>query len=194
MRDHGDERSAAPDTKPLGVMPQAERALSFDAVYACHAGFVFRVLRGMGVPDSVADDALQDVFLVVYRRLAEFDGRARITTWLFSISLHVARNYRRKHRRIADCTPVSGGLPSHVPSPAEALETARDERHVLEVLQTLDEDKRQVLFLADIEGLSAPEIAVITSLPLNTVYTRLRRARQSFARGWKVRKSHVRDV
>src|SRR4051794_22631911 len=71
----------------------------FQRIYADHAGFVFRVLRGMGVADSGVEDALQDVFVVVHRRLPEFDGRYSMRTWLFEIALRVASDHRRKQRR-----------------------------------------------------------------------------------------------
>ena len=78
---------------------------SFDEVYAAHFGFVWRVLRTFGVPAASLEDAAQDVFVVVHRRLPEFEGRAAITTWLFAIVLGVARNHRRSQRRRAPEAP-----------------------------------------------------------------------------------------
>src|SRR5690349_19842165 len=62
------------------------RPIAFDRVYADHAAFVWRVLRGMGVSEPIVEDAMQDVFMVVHRRLAEFDGLGSIKTWLFQIA------------------------------------------------------------------------------------------------------------
>lgn len=159
-------------------------AFSFDRVYQDHAAFVFRVLRALGVRDAQADDALQDVFVVVHQRLAAFDGRARITSWLFAIAVRVASTHRRRSaRRGVDASEqelaISEGSASN---PAEDHEQVR---RVQTILDTLDDDKRRVLVLADIEGMTAPEIAELCGIPLNTVYTRLRRARAAFAARWQ---------
>jgi RNA polymerase sigma-70 factor (ECF subfamily) len=164
-------------------------ALDFDAVYNEHAAFVFRVLRGMGVPDASADDAMQDVFLVVHRRLPEFDGRAKVSTWLFQIAVNVALNYRRRARRARDQTPVRDTLIDGARSPSDEAETTQELQALQQVLAELDDEKRMTLLLADLEERSAPEIAELTGTPLNTVYTRLRRARAAFVARWRVRQS-----
>jgi RNA polymerase sigma-70 factor (ECF subfamily) len=161
--------------------------LRFEDVYNQHASFVFRVLRGMGVPDAQVDDAAQDVFLVVHKRLHEFDGRARVTTWLFQIAVRVAYAHRRKARRARDHTPVSEALEDLDGSPHAQAETTEDMARLQRVLDELDDEKRITLVLAEIEELTAPEIAAVTGTPLNTVYTRLRRARASFAALWRAR-------
>src|SRR6185503_5317683 len=66
-----------------------------EVVYDQHAAFVLRVLRGLGVGDDRVDDAVQDVFIVVHRRLAEFEARSALTTWLYAIARRVASGYRR---------------------------------------------------------------------------------------------------
>jgi RNA polymerase sigma-70 factor (ECF subfamily) len=155
----------------------------FEEVYAAHVDFVWRVLRGMGVPDAIVEDATQDAFVVVHRRLPEFDGRCAIKTWLFEIAYRVACSYRRKGKRAASHEPIEpfdDTLLARGPSPAESAEHTEARRLVEELLDGIDDDKRAVLVLADIEGMSAPEIAVVTATPLNTVYTRLRRARAEF--------------
>ena len=148
-----------------------------DQVYAQHAPFVFRVLRGMGVSESAVADAAQDVFIVVHRRLPEFDGRAALRTWVFEIAYRVACDYRRKLQRVRAHEPLHDQLRDAAPGPAEQAERNDALRLLSALLDQLDDDKRVVLVLAEVEGLSAPEIAAITGVPLNTVYTRLRRAR-----------------
>jgi RNA polymerase sigma-70 factor (ECF subfamily) len=161
--------------------------LSFEQVYTEHAGFVFRVLRGMGVPDAATDDAMQDVFVVVHKKLQGFDGRARVTTWLFPIAVNVALNYRRRARRARDQTPLSDTLVDSSHSPHDAVEEAQGLGRLQHLLDELDDEKRATLLLADLEGLTAPEIAALMGAPLNTVYTRLRRARAAFAALWRAR-------
>src|SRR4029079_8293311 len=82
-------------------------APAFDDVYAAHVRFVWRVLRTFGVPEAQIEDAVQDVFVVVHRRLAEWQGRAAITTWLFAIARRIAGAHRRRAgRRDAAALPL----------------------------------------------------------------------------------------
>jgi RNA polymerase sigma-70 factor (ECF subfamily) len=167
-------------------------ALDFDAVYTEHVCFVWRVLRGMGVPAAQVEDAVQDVFVVVHRRLAAFDQRYSIRTWMFAIAYRVASEHRRKARRTHDQVSLESRLVEDLgPDPAQAAERSEALRVCLALLDQLDEDKRAVFLLAEVEGLTAPEIAEVMGQRLNTVYTRLRRARlqlnQTFAK-WQKRK------
>ena len=154
-----------------------QSATDFDAVYSENAGFVWRVLRGMGVTELLVEDAVQDVFVVVYRRLPEFDGRHPVRTWIFAIAQRIAFDYRRRQQRAYSIVPLETQLRDHAPSPAETAERAESMRIVFELLEQLDDQKRAVFVLAEIEGMTAPEIAAATGTGLNTVYTRLRRAR-----------------
>lgn len=174
---------AAPSS-PSGV---TVRPPSFDVVYEAHAGFVWRVLRGMGVSDAAIEDAVQDVFVVVHRRLAEFDGLGSLKTWLFQIAYRTACAYRRKLRRTGDHEPFEDRVESRGRTPAEEVERREMLSLVTHLLDGLDDDQRAVLVLADIEEMTAPEIAVVTSTPLNTVYTRLRRARAAFNHALRAR-------
>jgi RNA polymerase sigma-70 factor (ECF subfamily) len=154
-------------------------ALHFQAVYREHAGFVWRVLRGMGVSDALVEDAVQDVFVVVHRRLGEFDGRHSVKTWLFAIAYRVACDYRRKQKRGREHDALdSQQLRDGAPSPAESAEQAQALRLLGTLLDGIADEKRAVLILAEVEGMTVPEIAAVTATPLNTVYSRLRRGRQ----------------
>ena len=158
--------------------PTEERfSTDFETVYTQHVGFVWRVLRGMGVSDAGVEDAVQDVFVVVHRRLAEFDGRHAIRTWLFAIAYRVARDHKRKGRRTQDQLPIEHQLRDGAPTPDQSAENAEALRVACALLDRLDDEKRTVLVLTEIEGMTAPEIAQMTGTQLNTVYTRLRRAR-----------------
>ncbi|MEY4510829.1 MAG: hypothetical protein RLZZ450_2951 [Pseudomonadota bacterium] len=145
----------------------------------------------MGVPEAHVDDALQDVFVVVYQRLNEFDQHARVTTWLFQIALHVASNYRRKNKRAQAHTPLTNELLDPRPSPLAAAQTSQQSVELSALLSELGDDKRALLVLADLEEMTVPEIADLTNTPLNTVYTRLRRARAAFGALWQThRQTH----
>ena len=149
---------------------------------------MFRVLRGMGVSEPQVADAVQDVFVVVHRRLAQFDGRHAIRTWLFEIAYRVACDYRRRLQRARSHEPLHERLHDPAPGPGERAERSDQLRLLNELLDQLDDEKRVVLVLAEIEELSAPEIASLTGVPLNTVYTRLRRARIALSQALAARK------
>ena len=140
-------------------------------------------LRSLGVPDAQLEDAMQDVFVVVQRRLADFDGGAELRTWLYAIALRIARKYRERLRR----EPAS--LETTCPSQPELVLAESGERAALSnerlalaraVLETLSDEQREVFVLARVEQMSAPEIASVVGIPLNTVYSRLRAARLAF--------------
>ena len=164
------------------------RPTVFDEVYMDHAAFVWRILRGMGVPAPVVEDAVQDVFMVVHRRLAEFDGRGSLKTWLFQIAYRTACAYRRKGRRAGGQEPFEDIVDARTGNPAEEAERRETLSLVADLLDGLDDDKRAVLVLADIVEMTAPEIAVITGTRLNTVYTRLRRARSELSQALRARR------
>jgi RNA polymerase sigma-70 factor (ECF subfamily) len=162
-------------------MTKANGDRFFDDVYSPHVTFIWRTLRAMGLPESVVEDAAQDVFIVAHRKLADFDGQYAIKTWLFHIAYRVACEYRRKGRRSAAQQELDDTLQDAGPSPSDSLERREAVSLLRELLAQVDEEKRDVLILAEIEEMTAPEIAVVTGTPVNTVYTRLRRGRSQLS-------------
>jgi RNA polymerase sigma-70 factor (ECF subfamily) len=147
-------------------------------VYDAHFRFVWRCLRSLGVPDAALDDALQDV--VVQRKLSTFEGRSELRTWLYAIALRIGRRYRARARSEGSRVeieeePIEGGDGESVLEQSERLALAR------RALDALDDEKREVFVLAQVEQMSAPEIGAITGVSVNTVYSRLRAARAAFA-------------
>lgn len=157
-------------------------ATAFEDLYRVHHGFVWRSLRRLGVADGDVDDLVQEVFVVAHRRLPEFEGRSKITTWLFSIAYRTVRDYRAsaaaRARREAEQT---GGRPPTEPD--RRLSRAQAARALDELLSRLDDEQRSVLVMADIIDMTAPEIAELTETKLNTVYSRLRLARAALEEG-----------
>jgi RNA polymerase sigma-70 factor (ECF subfamily) len=136
----------------------------------------------LGVPPDAADDAVQDVFLVAHRRMADFEARAGARTWLFAIAQRVVSDYRRsraRRMRLLDRASTVEATPAQTPFDT----TARKERSevLLRALETLPDTQRAVFILADLEEMSAPEIANALDVKLNTVYSRLRGARLAMA-------------
>lgn len=164
---------------PLPQLAAAERP-SFEEVYDANVDFVARALTRLGVRDANLDDAIQDAFLVVFRRLEGFAGRSRMRTWLYGIVLNVARNRRRTARRKPEHElPDDDELPGVAGADVE-LARAENLRLLHQILDELDDDKREAFVLFELEELTAPEIAEALSLNLNTVYARVRAARHAF--------------
>jgi RNA polymerase sigma-70 factor, ECF subfamily len=166
--------------RPLS--PPAEEPLGFEAVYERNFAFVWRNAQRLGVDPGLLDDVVQDTFLVVHRKLHEFERRAELRTWLFAILRRVIADYRRTVRR----------KPAGVTAPAD-LERLRDAGGVSDdasrveaaelvgrVLRTLDAEKREVFVLAELEQMTIAEVADALGINRNTAWSRLRAARQLF--------------
>lgn len=168
------------------------QALDFASVYETWFDFVWRTLRRLGVSPAQIDDGVQDVFLVVHRRLGEFEGRSSLKTWLFGIALRVAKDHRRSRRRrptepFRDVEPAG-----HWPSPSDRVEDEEAVRVLYALLDELDDDRRVVFVMVELEQMSAPEIAASLGQNVNTVYARLRSARAEFDQA--VRRHRAREA
>ena len=175
-------RRALPRQLP-SAEPQAP-VLDLATVYEAHFRYVWRCLRSLGIRDSQLDDALQDVFIVVQRRLPEFDGQAELRTWLYAIALRIARKYRDRARREPASLEAARERDPEIPEVSEVSgDSALESERLLlahRALSSLTDDKREIFVLARVEQMSAPEIASVLGIPLNTVYSRLRAARLAF--------------
>lgn len=169
------------DAREDSLAPAAATPLVFEDVYEEHADFVWRGLRRLGVPDAEVDDALQDTFVVVHRRLASFEGKSSLKTWIFGIALRVARTHRRSRARKPTSPLEDHDEPScGAADPAASAEDREAVRVLHALLDELDDEKREVFVLAELEELTAPEIADTLTLNVNTVYARVRAARKAF--------------
>jgi RNA polymerase sigma-70 factor, ECF subfamily len=149
-----------------------------------HSAQVWRTLRYFGVASADLHDACQDVFMVVCRRLDDFEHRSSLNTWIYGICLRVASSYRRvAHRRYEEVVAEPPELPV-LPTQLEDVEQHRARQRLLAALDKLDSDKREVFVLFEIEDRPMAEIATMLGCPLRTVYSRLEAARKEIARGW----------
>jgi len=174
-------------TDPVGspehivVAPPSPDRPEFERVYREQFSFVYRVLRYLGARDPDAEDLAHDVFVVVHRRLADYDPARPIRPWLFGIAYRVVR----RHREHLGSRGVVVDEPREVPAEQrgadDQLVAAEAWARVERALQTLPLEQRAVLILHDIEEYTAPEIAADLDVPLNTIYSRLRLARDRFA-------------
>ena len=155
---------------------------SFDDVYDRYVVFVWRSLRALGVPQAALEDAVQDVFIVVHRRLSEFEGRAKMTSWLFSIARRVARNHRRPRQTRDDLADVEEHVRDGRPTPYEAAVQTEAAALLERILDRLDDKQRLCFVLMDIEEMTAEEVAALLEINVHTVYSRRRLARLEFNR------------
>ena len=160
--------------------------MTFQDLYDRHFEFVWRTLRRLGVPPADLPDTAQEVFLVVHRRLADFEERAKVTTWLFRISVRAARDRRRRahvRREVATEEHALEQVVDPSPDAVTALERA-DARALLErALSLMDAEQREVFTAFELEGMSGQAIATALEIPLGTVYSRLRLGRERFRQG-----------
>jgi len=165
--------------------------LELESVYRQHFKAVWRLLRRLGVEVAQLDDAAQDVFLVVQRKLASLDPQAAVQSWVFAIAVRVASEYRRRAAR-RRTEPLDETMPDHAPNPARISELQESVKLLHDILGELDEQKRTVYVLSELEQLSVPEIAGVLGANLNTVYSRLRSARRQFDASLQRRRAALR--
>jgi RNA polymerase sigma-70 factor (ECF subfamily) len=171
--------SVAPRDAPSLPGAGLEALPSFEQVYEQYFDLVFRNIRRLGVPDGMVDDGVQEVFLVVHRRLGDFEGRSSLKTWVLSIVARVAKDCRRSVRRKG---PVETDALPDVQriDPQASAERSEAIRVLYRLLEALDDDKRAVLVMAELEQQTAAEIASILGENVNTIQARLRAARREF--------------
>ncbi|MGE3458032.1 MAG: RNA polymerase sigma factor [Kofleriaceae bacterium] len=155
---------------------------NFREVYTIHAAFVWRVVQRLGVPATDVGDVCQEVFLVVHQKLSTFEQRSAIRTWLYGIAVRCASNYRRRAHVSREVPSDPGGLGDPVVEPVQPMIVGQHQARALldRILDTLDEDRRAVFVLYELEELTMPAIAEILGCPLQTAYSRLNSARATF--------------
>ncbi len=156
---------------------------SFEQVYDAHFDFVWRYCLNHGVPHSAIDDVVQEVFIVVHRKLGTFEGRSSLRTWLAIIARRAARDHLRKRGNRAVGEPLEDHDISSVGGPAEILEQRAAAKWLDHLLSRMTEIQREVFVLYEIEQMTGVEIAQALGVNENTVFTRLRAARRIFESG-----------
>lgn len=161
-------------------------ALRVEDVYREQFGFVWRSLRHLGVAEPDVEDATQDVFVVVHAKLATFEHRAQLTTWIYGICIHVAQAKRRRAHVRRELPTEPARMPvddaTRVVQADEAYERREAEDLLDRILDTLPIEQRAVFTLFELDGRSCEEIAELCAIPIGTVYSRLRLAREAFRR------------
>lgn len=188
-RDPG--QAAMADTPMLLSLAASRKATALEApvatpdfasLYSEHFSFVWRTLWRLGVAPANVADAAQDVFVVVHRRLGDLRGADVARSWVYGIVVRVARDYRRTARRKGtrpgpDPDEVAD---ASIPGAEEQLEQREAVALLDQLLDSLDDGRREVLVLVELEHMTVPEIAQLLGANVNTIYTRLRAARRDF--------------
>lgn len=155
---------------------------SFRAIFEENGTFVWRTLRGLGVPESVVDDAVQEVFLIVHAKLPEFERRSSLRTWICSIAYRVGANARRKIRRHAEIDFSTVSLQASDPDPEYHTAIRDSTRFVEQFCSKLSDPMRDVFVLCLLEERPASEVGALLGLSPHTVSSRIRLLRDSFRR------------
>lgn len=149
-----------------------------------HGVQVWRTLHHCGVPEADLQDVCQEVFLVIDRKIGEFEGRSSLRTWVYQICLRVASDHRKRarfrHERIVADPPELVVLPTQ----SQDIDDARTLERLFAILDRLDPHKREVFVLYEMEEQSMTEIAEAVGCPLRTAYSRLEAARKEITRAW----------
>lgn len=169
-------------------------AVNFEQLYDEHYAFVARTVRRLGVAEQAVEDVCQEVFVVVYRRMHEFEGRAKLQTWLYRITANVVANQNRSQRRKAphqrsgaqvDPEEIAIGTPG-----PEANARQTQAAHLARtILMNMSEQKRMAFVLVELEGMSYGEAGIALSETFDTVRARVRAARSEFTHQVKLLES-----
>jgi RNA polymerase sigma-70 factor (ECF subfamily) len=166
------ERRPLPDVSP-----------DFRSNFQAHAPFVYRILRRLGVPRADRDDLLQEVFFIVHRKLHEYDGRASFRAWLYGICVRTVSTYRRSARvrrqESREYSDVEERESEAALDPELTAESRRACAELEALLGRLDDEKRTVFVLYELEELPMVEVAQAVGCPLQTAYSRLHAARKA---------------
>jgi RNA polymerase sigma-70 factor (ECF subfamily) len=163
---------AAPSVEAHGEPP------SLTEIFRQYAPFAWRALRRLGVPEADVDDVCQEVFVVVHRKLGEFQGRSSLQTWIYGICARTASDYRRSGRVRREVVTDAPPDAAHEPAQHDVVALRQARATLDRILDQLDDDRRSVFVLYEIEELTMAEVAEALSCPLQTAYSRLHAARK----------------
>lgn len=181
-------RPLASDDDETNVVELRSRgAVDIGRLFDEHAPYLCRVVHRLTGSAEAAEDVVQEVFLLAYNRRNELEDRTGIRTWLYRVAVNHVRHRRRSFARYrglldryqAEPDPVVGA-----PAPDDTVERQQRGALIHECVQRLSDKQREVFVLYELEELEGAEIASILDLPVNTVWSRLRLARQAFRKHW----------
>jgi RNA polymerase sigma-70 factor (ECF subfamily) len=156
----------------------------FRALYEQYFDFVWSCARRLAVPMAAIDDVVQEVFIVVHAKLPTLEQPASLRSWLYGIVRRTVSTHHRAQRSRTARESPGGNVDENAnpmqPTPLDLAITGDELRLICQLLDELDDSKREILMLAELEDMTVPEIAEAVGIPLNTAYSRLRVARRKF--------------
>ena len=168
------EASVACTPRSLNLASKDE----FSKIYRAHVRFVWRGLRACGIPDSEVQDVAQEVFLIVLRRLPDYDPTTNMRTWVYGIARRVAANRRRASSRTERREACAAADEPQSIDPELSLTARRDLAKIQATLEQLDPAASELFFLFYLEDLSSREIGELLDVNIHTINTRLRALRK----------------
>jgi RNA polymerase sigma-70 factor (ECF subfamily) len=175
---------STPIEQPLALEAPAVRPLTAAEVFREHGAFVFRLLRRLGIADADLDDLTQDVFVIVHRSLHRYEERNHLRAWLYRIAVREASRHRRSLKPMSSFD-VEELTESNAADPEETVQANEARADFDRLLTVLDEERRTVFVLYEVEELSMEEVASVVGCPVPTAYSRLRSARKLILAGAK---------
>jgi RNA polymerase sigma-70 factor, ECF subfamily len=182
-------RQALSDDRLVSLLKAGDES-AFETILRKYDKKVYSLVRGLTRNDSDAQDALQETFLSVFRKIGSFKGRSTLSTWIYRIAVNAALMVIRRRRRdeksvsIDETMPdfdASGhrvvSLPDWGPGAEDLVLNKELAKHLRQAILALQPDYRTVFVLRDQEGLSNEEVAAILKLSIPAVKSRLHRAR-----------------
>ncbi len=155
--------------------PSSVEPLEFERVYAQSFEFVWRSVRGLGIPQAAVDDVAQDVFVIVHRKLDSLSSAAALRSWLFGIVRRVCRDHQRSTARRGQHLELDAEREcAYGHDPQERIASRQALGRVKAYAESLDDERRALFFLALVEGLSITETAEALGMNANTTYSRVR--------------------
>lgn len=161
--------------------PGAGATRSLRDAYLREFRYVYQTVRRLGVRPSDLEDVVHDVFVAASRCWENYDPSRPLRPWLFGVAFRIVSAHRRRHAyryEIIDGREVESA--DEEPNPEAKLEGEERRRIVARALDALEEERRAVFVLHEIDGVAIPEVAACLEIPLGTAYTRLRLAREDF--------------
>ncbi len=182
------------DDHNVVAFPSAEtEAVDIGRLFDAHAQYLCRVVHRLTGSREVAEDVVQEVFLLAYNRRHELEDRTGIRTWLYRVAVNHVRHRRRSYARYQGLLDRYQNRPETRDSvaPDEAASQVQRGQLIHECVSQLSAKQREVFVLYELEELEGTEIATILEIPVNTVWSRLRLARAAFRKVWAQRVDDV---
>lgn len=155
----------------------------FEQLYWQYFDFVWSSVRRLGVSPDAADDVVQEIFIVIHSRLHTLEKPEALRSWIYGVVRRTVSDHHRSQRSKETSGVMLAAEPDsrqRPPTPADLAEQNDQVKLLWSLLAELDEPKREVFMMVELDELTVPEAAEILAVPLNTAYSRLRAARQAF--------------